>query len=44
MKLRDWVYRFETGEVFAFNPDRKHFYPIIDFDPVDESAQDLLPV
>ena len=25
LKLHGWVYKFETGEVFAFNPDRSQF-------------------
>ncbi len=25
VKLHGWVYKFETGEVFAFNPDRGQF-------------------
>jgi carbonic anhydrase len=25
LKLHGWVYKFETGEVFAFNPDKGQF-------------------
>lgn len=28
LKLHGWVYKFETGEVFAFNPDQNAFLPI----------------
>ena len=28
LKLHGWVYKFETGEVFAFNPDKNQFLPI----------------
>lgn len=28
LKLHGWVYKFETGEVFAFHPDRGQFLPL----------------
>ena len=28
LKLHGWVYKFETGEVFTFNPDKHAFVPI----------------
>ncbi|MCH5378073.1 MAG: carbonic anhydrase, partial [Planctomycetes bacterium] len=33
LKLHGWVYKFETGEVFAFEPDKGQFLPIGDFSP-----------
>ena len=28
VKLHGWVYKFETGEVFAYEPEQKQFLPI----------------
>lgn len=28
VKLHGWVYRFETGDVFGFDPDQKQFSPV----------------
>ena len=28
LKLRGWVYKFETGDVFAFDPGRNQFLPL----------------
>ncbi len=33
LKLHGWVYKFETGEVFAFDPDKGQFLPIGDIAP-----------
>lgn len=30
LKLHGWVYKIETGEVFAYNPARGQFLPLID--------------
>jgi carbonic anhydrase len=30
LKLHAWVYKFETGEVFAYNPDSSQFLPLQD--------------
>lgn len=30
LKLHGWVYKFETGEVFTFNPDENQFLPLAD--------------
>ena len=30
LKLHGWVYKFETGEVFAYNPEKNAFLPIED--------------
>jgi carbonic anhydrase len=34
LSLHGWVYRFETGEVFAFDPDTNQFDPIANSDRV----------
>jgi carbonic anhydrase len=31
LNLHAWVYKFETGEVFAYNPDEGQFLPITEF-------------
>lgn len=36
LKLQGWVYKLETGEVFAFDPDRGQFDPIGQGAPQDE--------
>ena len=33
LKLHGWVYKFETGEVFGFNPEKNAFLPIDDVSP-----------
>jgi carbonic anhydrase len=33
LKLHGWVYKFETGEVFGFDPDKRQFLPIADITP-----------
>lgn len=33
LKLHGWVYKFETGEVFAFDPENRQFVPIQDISP-----------
>ena len=43
LKLHGWVYKFETGDVFAFNPDSCQFLPIEDVTPAVESARAVLP-
>jgi carbonic anhydrase len=35
LKLHGWVYKFETGEVFTFNPDQSQFVRIED---IEQSA------
>jgi len=39
MELHGWVYKFETGEVLAFNPDERDFKPLEDSRP---AVADLL--
>jgi carbonic anhydrase len=34
LKLHGWVYKIETGEVFAFDPERGQFMPIVEAQPV----------
>lgn len=33
LKLHGWVYKFETGEVFAFDPKENAFLPLKDISP-----------
>ncbi len=33
LKLHGWVYKIETGEVFAFNPERGQFLPLTEVPP-----------
>lgn len=33
LKLHGWVYKFESGEVFAFSPDKSDFAPLEDARP-----------
>lgn len=45
LKLHGWVYKFETGEVFAFDPDKCQFLPIEDIaSPVPATHQVLPPI
>jgi carbonic anhydrase len=39
LKLHGWVYKFETGEVFNFNPDEGQFLPLEE-DVLSEKALD----
>lgn len=39
LKLHGWVYKFETGDVFGFNPDAKQFLPL-EFTTGERVAQD----
>ena len=43
LKLHAWVYKFETGDVFAFNPDKGQFLPIADVEPTTTEATRRLP-
>jgi carbonic anhydrase len=38
LKLHGWVYEFETGKVFAFDPDKSQFVPIGDSIPVESDG------
>lgn len=43
LKLHGWVYKFESGEVFTFNPQKWQFVPLEDYaTPANESHR-LLP-
>ncbi|MCS7465629.1 carbonic anhydrase [Stieleria sp. ICT_E10.1] len=45
LKLHGWVYKFETGEVFAYNPDESQFLPLQDIAlPVDAQVRTLPPI
>lgn len=42
LKLHGWVYKFETGEVFAYDPQRVEFAPLQEVAPsVTESTKSL---
>ena len=43
LKLHGWVYKFETGEVFSFDPDRNAFVPLADAEPPIETPNRNLP-
>jgi carbonic anhydrase len=43
LKLHGWVYKFETGEVFAFHPDKGQFLPLEDIAPPATAANRTLP-
>ncbi len=42
-KLHGWVYKFETGDVFAFNPDKGQFLSIEDIAPPATEPDRTLP-
>ncbi|QEF96044.1 Carbonic anhydrase [Stieleria maiorica] len=45
LKLHGWVYKFETGEVFGFDPDEAQFKPLADLAvPVDAQVRTLPPI
>ncbi len=46
LKLHGWVYKFETGEVFGYNPDKYAFLPLEDISPsaVDPDRALLPPI
>ncbi len=43
LKLHGWVYKFETGEVFAYNPEKVEFEPLEDVAPTDVPPDRTLP-
>lgn len=43
LKLHGWVYKFETGEVFAFDPQKNEFLPIADIQPQPTQPDGNLP-
>lgn len=43
LKLHGWVYKFETGEVFGYDPLNNHFLPLEDISPPAEEADKTLP-
>ena len=38
LKLHGWVYKFETGEVFSYNPEKNQFLPIETVSPAAVDA------
>lgn len=44
LKLHGWVYKFETGEVFAFNPEKNAFLPVADILPKTGDSDHKLPL
>ncbi len=43
LKLHGWVYEFETGRVFAFNPDHGQFLELTDVSPPATEPDRTLP-
>ncbi|MEO1982249.1 MAG: carbonic anhydrase [Fuerstiella sp.] len=43
LKLHGWVYEFETGDVFAFNPDMAQFVPLEEIDHATAEPNRTLP-
>ena len=43
LKLHGWVYKFETGEVFSFDPDQHQFVPLADVSPQTTAVNSSLP-
>lgn len=44
LKLHGWVYKFETGEVFAYTPDQNAFVPLQEVPPPENLPERTLPV
>ncbi|QDT47519.1 carbonic anhydrase [Symmachiella dynata] len=43
LKLHGWVYKFETGDVFAFDPDKTQFLPVEDVERPQTQSDLSLP-
>ncbi|MDB4680153.1 MAG: carbonic anhydrase [Planctomycetaceae bacterium] len=43
LKLHGWVYKFETGEVFDFDPELYQFLPLKDVAPIISTVNRNLP-
>lgn len=43
LELHGWVYKFETGDVFAFNPDKREFIPLDGIEASLKSSGRKLP-
>ncbi|QDT64100.1 carbonic anhydrase [Calycomorphotria hydatis] len=41
LKLHGWVYKFETGEVFSFDPSQNQFVPLAGITPVMAANRSL---
>lgn len=44
LKLHGWVYKFETGDVFGFNPGENAFLPINDISPAASESDRKTPL
>ncbi len=45
LKLHGWVYEFETGDVFAFHPDKAQFVPLAEMEqPAADPSRTLPPI
>lgn len=43
LKIHGWVYKFETGSVFAFNPEESQFLPLSEAKARSEQVTEKLP-
>lgn len=43
LKLHGWVYQFETGDVFSYDPDQNQFVPIREVDTPENKTDANLP-
>ena len=43
LELHGWVYKFETGEVFAYDPEEIGFLPLKDLAPAEVTRDRTLP-
>jgi carbonic anhydrase len=43
LKIHGWVYKFETGSVFSFNPEESQFLPLSDAKARSEQVTEKLP-
>ncbi|QDU98907.1 carbonic anhydrase [Lignipirellula cremea] len=45
LKLHGWVYKFETGDVFGFDPEENAFLPVKDVSsPLTERVREMPPI
>lgn len=44
LKLHGWVYKFETGEVFAYDPQKNAFQPLAEVTPTAAPNRVLPPI
>jgi carbonic anhydrase len=43
LKIHGWVYKFETGSVFCFNPEESQFLPLSEAKARSEQVTEKLP-